>query len=110
MATYPDVPTKTRQIKPVNKLKTDISHGGTLRAQDLSATTQYEITLDHPLLTAAQVTTLEDFFTANKNTVITTLALSDGNTYDCLHVHEPEVQNEKGYFARCTQRLIGTRN
>lgn len=109
MATYPAIEAKSR-IKRVNELDTDISDGGVLRAQDLSATAQYRITLDHPLIKVTDVGTLQTFYTTNKNTVITTQVLADGNTYDCLLIHEPEVSDYSASHKNVKQVLIGSRN
>jgi len=110
MPTYPDVPTRTRRIKRDNQPKPEVSEGGIIRAQDLSAQAVYDIELEHPYITASQVSTLQTFYSNNKNATITTRQLADGNTYDCEHIYEPEVEDHNATYKTVRQKLIGTRN
>ena len=109
MATYPAIDARTK-IKPRQTLKIDISEGGDLRGQDFSAADQFDIEIEHPWIDASDVTTLQSFFTNNKNLTITTQTLADGNTYDCLMMKGPEVAEHNGVYRTVKQRLHGTRN
>lgn len=110
MATYPAVDFKTKSIKRRNKPSVDISETGIVRAQDLSAVAVYDIEIEHPFITASQVNTLQSFYDSNKFLEITTQALSDGATYTCLMVDEPEIKDLNGIYKHVTQRLVGTRD
>lgn len=110
MSVYPNVAARSR-IRRINNLDTEISDGGILRGQDLSAAAQYRITLEHPLITVSEVGLLQGFYTNNLNTVITTQALADGHTYDCLLLHEPEISDDDSPSHKTVrQTLIGSRN
>ena len=109
MATYPSIDAQTK-VTPKQTLKIDISEGGDLRAQDLTAADMYDIDIEHPWIDAADVTTLQSFFATNKNLTITTQTLADGNTYDCLMVKGPVVLEHNGIFRTVKQKLVGTRN
>lgn len=109
MATYPDLPAKT-SVKPRQVIKTDISEGGTLRAQDFSAAQTYDLEIMHPWIDAADVATLDAFYQANKNTTITTQNLADGENYDCLLILGPEIVEHNGVYRTARQKLIGVRN
>ena len=110
MPAYPDVPTKTNRIAAVNELKVEIGESGAIFAQDLSGESVYLIELTHPLLLEAQVQTLRTNFATNKLVVVTTPELSDGYTYDCVMLHEPELVENNGIFNTVKQKLYGTRN
>ena len=110
MPTYPDVPTRTRKIARNNNPETEVSDGGIIRSQDLAAQSVYDIELEHPYITASQVATLLLFYDNNKNDTITTAALADGNTYDCEHIYEPEIEDHNAVYKTVRQKLIGTRN
>lgn len=107
--TYPDVPTKSG-IK--SQWESDITpaEDGTIRGQDLNAASLYKIKLTHTAISSAQVTTLQTFFTNNRNVVITTRTLKDGFTYNCILDQEPVVKDRSTSHKDVNQSLEGTRN
>lgn len=108
MATYPTTIGKKTTVRALNDRKTDISEAGTVRIVDLSAAQVYEIRVEHPLITSAQLSTLRTFWTTNKNAA-NTIAAGDGYSYSGYFVNEFEVDviNDSWATARCT--IVGSR-
>ena len=109
MAVYPDIDV-TSSIKAIRENDLTTSESGVIRGQDLNASSLYEITLSHVTISVGNVGTLQTFFDTNRNTIITTRTLRDGNTYDCKLVKEPEIKDRNPTHKDVVQRLTGTRN
>lgn len=107
MATYPSIAKKTR-VRALNDRKTDVSDAGDVRIVDLSAAQVYEVTIEHPFVSSADLATLRTFWTTNKN-ASNTIAAGDGYSYAGYFVNEFEVDviNSTWANARCT--IVGSR-
>jgi len=84
MATYPTLPTKSgSDPKPATGPDIDRAEDGTARARSYGLD-KVDIPLNHPFMTAAQKTTLANFYNANRLIKFDYVSLSDGVTYSCL--------------------------
>jgi hypothetical protein len=110
MPSLPAVAHKTESITPLNPVVTDVSDGGVLFAQDLGQTLQYEIVLEHPLISAAEYLSLKTFYAANRTTTVTTPTLADGATYDGIMIGEPQLIEQDGVFNTVRTIIHGSRN
>jgi len=107
---YPTLSAQSSTIQELNRNELQASDGGSLRGQNLNADQYYRVVITHEAILPAEITTLKDYFTANRNTVITTTTLSDQNTYDCLLVTEPVIDDITKTHFKVTWTLEGTRN
>jgi hypothetical protein len=85
-----------------------VSESGVPRQQNLGEETAFRIEVTHPLITSAQVTTLQSFYTTNAyndNTIVG----NDGDTYDVLFETDYEIMHNGGtwFTAKCV--MVGTR-
>lgn len=79
---YPAVPMLRPQIVPFGEsVITRATVTGALRTIDLGAADTFRITLTHPLIEAADVQLLMDFWDANRGASFS--LTTGGNTYDC---------------------------
>jgi len=107
---YPTLSAQSSTIQALTRNEIQASDGGTIRGQDLNADNYYRIVITHEPILPADVTTLQDYFDANRNTVITTTTLSDQNTYECLLVTEPVIDDISKTHKKAVWTLEGVRN
>lgn len=108
MAAYPSsVPFKTT-IRPLTRVRLEPSESGVVRGQSLSAVHAYEILVEHPFCTAAQVATLQSFFSTNEY-ADNTIPGNDGNTYDCWFLQDYQITPVSGTYFNVTTRLAANR-
>ena len=108
MATYPTAPGYRTAIKPLTKTRTRVSESGIPRQQDLAAETAFEIMVEHPLITASEVSTLQAFYNANAYSDNTILG-NDGDTYDVWFVEDYTIRAVSPTISTVSTRLVGNR-
>lgn len=92
---YPSVPMRRPQIFPVGEtVITRATVTGALRTIDLGAADIFQIVLTHPLLEAADVQLLMDFWDANRGASFS--LTTGGNTYDCRLDERPRERASPG--------------
>jgi hypothetical protein len=97
MATYPDLPTaRGSDPEPINTLDIDRAEDGTGRGRSYYAADKVKITVEHPLITAAQKTTLAAFYTSNRLVTFTYLSPSDSVSRTMLFAAPPAYVNRPG--------------
>lgn len=108
MATYPSSPGYKTNIRPISKTRTNVSESGIPRQQNLGAETAFEIFVEHPLIEAADVSTLQSFYNTNayNDNVITG---SDGDTYDCWFAEDYTIRPISASFFTASTRLVANR-
>jgi hypothetical protein len=108
MATYPQLD-GVGIATPVNETQITQTDGSILRGQVLKSNTLFSIVIVHHLLSVDDVLTLQAFFTANRNTSITTQPFTDGESYAGKLLKEPEVEVVSSDWNKVTQSLLGQR-
>jgi hypothetical protein len=97
MATYPDLPTaRGSDPEPVNQIDIDRAEDGTARGRSFYSADRVRITVVHPLLTAAQKTTLAAFYSSNRLVAFTYLSPSDSVSRSMLFAKPPAYVNRPG--------------
>lgn len=81
MASYPTTPAFKSTVKPISRTRFRTTESGKARGNNLAGETLYRITVEHPFITSAQVTTLQTFYSTNKDSD-NTITANDGRTYD----------------------------
>lgn len=106
MAAYPSIGLR-HTIAPVTQRSVDVSDAGTIRSVDLSTGVAYSITIEHPLITTAQVTTLESFYSTNK-TASNTITLR-GVSYTFQFSGAYTIQSVNSNWYNASVNLIATK-
>lgn len=97
MATYPDLPTsRGSDPEPLTKLEIDRAEDGTARARSYRAADKVKINVEHPYLTSAEKSTLDDFYTDNRLLAFDYESPSDGVTRSMLFVSPIQYRAEPG--------------
>lgn len=90
MADYPSLSISMNSAAtPISGVVTDRGADGTLRGQILHAV-KLEFNVIHSYLTAAEVTTLKDFYAANRGVSFNFTWPVDGVTYTCMFLDKPK--------------------
>ena len=97
MAAYPSLPVcDGSKIERKSGVEIDRATNGAARGRNLYSADKSEFKLKHNLITAAQRTTLDAFYAANKN--ITFTFTFDGTTYTCLFSSAPQYEPLPGAY------------
>jgi len=108
MATYPTSPAYRTTVRPITRTRTKVSESGIPRQQNLSAVTAFEITVEHPLITASEISTLQSFHDTNAyndNEIVG----NDGDTYDCWFAEDYTIRAISSTYSTATTRLVANR-
>ena len=107
MATYPTLVTSLgSEQQPVDDLTFDVWPNGSVRAQSFFTGSRTEWKLVHRLITSAQLTTLKNFYAANKTIVFDYLSPFDSVTYtNVVFISRLEVQKEAGDYWTVTVQI-----
>ena len=109
MSSYPTSPAfKTMSIKPINKVRGTPAESGKFRGSSLDEETLFRITVKHFLVTDAQATTLNSFYTTNKSADNTIVPI-DGNTYDCWFEQDYTYEEVSATYQNATVTLFANR-
>ncbi len=103
-----EVPRRTR-VTPILTVTAELMDDGTYRSRDTTAQRAYRIDINHPLVSDAQRTTLDDFISTNLYGSID-IDAPDGNTYRCLLQREVAWSDDRSpvyYDGRIS--LVGNR-
>lgn len=106
MAAYPSIGLK-HTISPLTQRVVDVSDAGTIRTVDLSVGVAYAISIEHPLISSSEVTTLESFYSTNK-TSSNTITLR-GVTYNFLFQGAYTIQSVNSSFYNASIKIIATK-
>lgn len=108
MAAYPTLPMRTR-VRVLNDRQAEFSESGAVRMQDFGAVRIYEISVDHPLITTSEASTLRSFYESNR-LVSLTITAGDGYTYTVYFKNEPDFEIVNSARVNGKSMLTGTRN
>lgn len=108
MAAYPTSPAFKSTVKPASKLRLNVTESGKVRASSLAEEDVYRIEVIHPLITSAEVNTLQSFYTTNRYSD-NTITASDGDAYDCWFESDYEIESVGPTFFNARTTLIANR-
>lgn len=89
-------------------MRVQLSESGKIRGSSLSEENAFLIEVVHPLITSAQVTSLQSFYDTNKYDD-NTIPASDGNTYDFLYQVDYTIEVVSAAFFNARVTLLGNR-
>lgn len=109
MPAYPTSPGFNTSVKPLTRTRTRVSESGIPRQQDLSDVPTYEITVEHPIITTADMATLHSFYDTNQYADLTITA-GDGRAYDAWYLtpYESRKVRNSGNFLTARTKLVAT--
>lgn len=110
MAAYPSLASVPREtsIRPATRRRFDYADDGTVRGRSLGEEDAYEITVTHPVITAAELATLRAFYDTNKD-VDNTIDGPDGEDYDVNFQSDYTVRQISATRFTVSGRMIGNR-
>lgn len=108
MAAYPTLPTQRgSDPEPARGgLDIDRAEDGTARGRSWWAADKCQFKLVHPRLTAAERSTLDTFYAANRLVPFDYTSLSDGVTRTCIFAAAPAPKGEAGGRWTMTVELV----
>lgn len=108
MAAYPTSPAFKSRVVPITSTNARIAESGKVRSYSLGEGDAYRIIVVHPVITSAELATIESFYATNKH-ADNTITPNDGNTYDCWFEGPIEVTEISAVFFTATVRLLAER-
>lgn len=98
MATYPTLPTAFGSDPvPVRMLTVDRAEDGTARAR-VFGSDKAQITVQHPWISAAQKSTLDAFYSANRSLSFDYIDPTSGGAYVCIFGGAPRYTRKEGDY------------
>lgn len=99
MATYPTLPTRAGgDPQPIGGIEIDRAEDGTARGRSFYSSDKAKFSLEHPWLTAAQKTTLDNFYSANRLLAFDYASGMSGATHSCLFSRPPAYIYQRGGY------------
>lgn len=103
MAAYPTLKTERgSDPQPINGFAIDRAEDGTGRGRNFHASDKVKFVITHPSITAAEKTTLSDFYTANRLLAFDYTSPADSVSRSCVFAAPIEWEHHAGnrYTAR----------
>lgn len=106
MAAYPSLPQGSAGEEFADDLRADRSVAGGVKVRAFYTGTKRIFYVKHPNLTAAQRTTLTNFYNANRLLTFTFTWGGDGVTYTCVFGSGPRYDYTKGPLANASLTIL----